>query len=162
MKVEVKLSGMDGVLATLNALPAEIVSKNGGPVKAALGKGARFLRDREKEALAAAIAKDGDQSTGLLMENVIASRGKPPASGKGERYLVRIRRKTYEREAGKPVTTLKTAHLLEYGSSTQPATPFIRPTVIAHGSQTIEVITVTLNKRIQAVVRKLASQNKGR
>ena len=38
MKVEFKLQGVDGVLATLQSLPAEVVSKRGGPVKAALRK----------------------------------------------------------------------------------------------------------------------------
>ena len=46
MKVDVKLTGVAGVLKTLSSLPAEVVSKRGGPVKAALAKGARFLRDR--------------------------------------------------------------------------------------------------------------------
>lgn len=162
MKVEMKITGLDGVLKTLSLLPAEIVSKNGGPVKSALAKGARFLRDREREALKRSIELNGDVSSGLLVGSVIASRGKAPTTGKGERYLVRIKRKTYPDRTGKPVTTHKTAHLLEYGSSHQVATPFIRPTVVAHGEQTINVIVVTLNKRIEAIIRKLAMQNKGR
>ncbi|KRD71447.1 hypothetical protein [Lysobacter sp. Root96] len=162
MKVEVKISGLDGVLKTLSLLPPEIVSKNGGPVKAALGKGARFLRDKEREALQRAIALHGDESTGLLVENLVASRGKAPIGSRGERYLVRFKRKVYPNRAGKPVTTYQTANLLEYGSSHQPATPFIRPTVITYGEATINVIVETLNKRIAAVVRKLAMQNKGR
>lgn len=56
MKVEMKISGVDGVLNTLRSLPSEIVSKRGGPVKLALAKGARFLRDKEKAALRSAIA----------------------------------------------------------------------------------------------------------
>lgn len=155
MKVEVKLSGVDGVLQTLQSLPAEIVSKRGGPVKSALGKGARFLRDRAKENLKAAIALHGDESTGLLLANVIASRGKAPMSGKGERYLVRVKRKSYPKKGGETVTTLKTANLLEYGSEHQPATPWLRPAVIQNGQQTIDVISQELLRRIDKVVKDL-------
>src|SRR5690606_17498982 len=96
VKVEMQLQGVDGVLDMLRKLPAEVVSKRGGPVKLALAKGARFLRDRAKENLRRQIALNGDESTGLLEKSVIASRGKPPLSGKGERYLVRVKRKAYD------------------------------------------------------------------
>ena len=78
MKVDVKLTGVDGVLKTLSSLPAEVVSKRGGPVKAALAKGARFLRDRERDNLRA-VLEPGDESTGLLEQNIIASDA-PPVS----------------------------------------------------------------------------------
>ena len=161
MRLEMKLTGMDGVLATLRSLPAEVVSKRGGPVKASLAKGARFLRDREREALRSVLDPE-DESTGLLEENIIASRGKAPTSGKGERYLVRVKRKMYPGRKGEQVSTLKSANLKEYGSSKQPAKSFIRRTVISHGEQTISIITTDLAARIQKVVSKLAAQNKGR
>lgn len=169
MKVEVQLRGTDGILATLHSLPAEVVSKRGGPVKLALAKGARLIRDQAQVNLKAAIARNGDVSTGLLEKNVIASRGKPPFGGKGERYLVRVRRKAYDgnkigkkQKAGKRVTTHKTASLLEYGSSHQPATPWLRPAVRHKGEQAINVITDDLQRRIGLVVKKLAQQNKGK
>lgn len=169
MKIEMNVSGLNGVLETLQSLPAEVVSKRGGPVKLALAKGARLIRDQAKVNLKAAIALNGDVSTGLLEENVIASRGKPPFGGKGERYLVRVRRKAYDgdkigkkQKAGKRVTTHKTASLLEYGSSHQPATPWLRPAVRQKGEQAINVITDDLQRRIGLVVKKLAQQNKGK
>lgn len=161
--MEVKLQGLDGVLATLRSLPPEIVSKRGGPVKLALAKGARILRDEARQNLRAAIAQGGDeQSTGLLEQNVVATRGKAPHGGGGERYLVRVRRKTYPDRTGKPVTTHKTAHLLEYGSLHQPATPWLRPAVLAKGEEVISVVTADLLRRIDLVVKKLAAQNNGR
>lgn len=162
MKVEVKLTGVDGVIATLRALPAEVVSKRGGPVKLALAKGARLLRDKARSNLQQQIAHGGDESTGLLVQNVISSRGKAPTGGKGERALVRVKRKTYPDRTGKPVTTLKTANLLEYGSSKQPATPWLRPAVQTEGAKVIGVITQDLTRRLDLVVKKLASQNKGK
>lgn len=161
MKVEVKLTGVDGVLKTLQSLPAEVVSKRGGPVKAALAKGARFVRDQERKNLQA-VLEPGDESTGLLAQNIIASRGKPPTSGRGERYLVRVKRKMYPGRKGEQVSTLKSAQIKEYGSAKQPARSFIRRTVQESGGQAIEIVTKDLAARVQKVVAKLASQNKGR
>lgn len=162
MKVEVKLTGVDGVLATLKSLPAEIVSKRGGPVKLALAKGARLIRDEAKKNLRRVIAMNGDESTGLLEKNVISSRGKPPSTGKGERYLVRVRRKSYPGKTGKPVTTRATASFLEYGTEDQPATPWLRPAVRQHGEAAINVITQDLNKRIEKVVAEVGAKNRNK
>ena len=163
MKVDVKLTGVDGVLKTLSSLPAEVVSKRGGPVKAALAKGARFLRDRAKENLRRSIAEGPTtRSTGSLENRVIASRGKAPFGGNGERYLVRVKKLDYLNADGERTNPLMTANLLEYGSSHQPATPWLRPTVAQHGGQTIEIVTKDLDARVQKIVAKLAAQNKGR
>jgi HK97 gp10 family phage protein len=169
MKVEMKVEGLNGVLETLQSLPAEVVSKRGGPVKLALAKAARVIQAQAKTNLKAAIAMNGDVSTGLLEKNVVVTRGKEPTGTKGERYLVRVRRKAYDgdklgkrQKAGKRVTTHKTASLLEYGSSHQPATPWLRPAVAQKGEQAITVFTADLNRRIDQIVKKLAQQNKGK
>lgn len=162
MKVEIKLSGVDGIIKTLRSLPPEIVSKRGGPVKLALAKGARVIRDEAKKNLLASIAINGDVSTGLLAKNLIVSRGKPPHSGNGERYLVRVKRKTYEKpegSKGRPVTTLKTAHLLEYGSQNQPATPWLRPAFFSARQKATDIVINDLKSRIDKIVAKLAKQN---
>lgn len=158
MKVEVKLTGVDNALKTLQSLPAEVVSKRGGPVKLALARGARLIRDEARQNLMQTIRNDGDyQSTKLLEQNVISSRGKAPSSGKGERYLVRVKRKAYPKLRGKkPTTTLQTANLKEYGSSKQPAIPWLRPAVQTKGAQAINVITEDLLKRIDKTVAQLA------
>lgn len=162
MKVELRLTGMDGVLATLQSLPAEVVSKRGGPVKSALRKGALGILKAEQANLRAVMGHqvDGEQraSTGLLLKNLIASRGKAPTSGKGERYLVRVKRRNYVRK-GKIVTTQQNAARLEYGTSKQPAEPFIRPAVQARGQEAIVTIERELLAGIDKVVKKLAAQN---
>jgi hypothetical protein len=159
MKGELRLSGLDGVLDMLKQLPPEVVSKKGGPVKAALRKGALLLLREAALNLARstdALSADGDkQSTGLLLKNLIASRGKPPFDGKGERYLVRVRRKGYLRK-GKPVTTLKTAQLLEYGSSLQPAEPWLRPAFKMKAVEAIKTTEAELIKGLDRVVRRLS------
>ena len=162
MKIEFDINGLTGVLETLKSLPEEVVSKRGGPVKLALAKGARLIRDEEKNRLKASIAVNGDKSTGFLEQNIIASRGKAPSSGKGERYLVRVRRKTYPDKKGQPVTTLKTAHLMEYGSEHQEARQFIRPAFLSTAQEAIDVISEDLVIRVDRIVNKLAKQNQGR
>lgn len=156
----VEIMGADEIARLLRSLPAEVVSKKGGPVKLALAKGARYLRDREREALRSVLV-EGEESTGLLEENIIASRGKAPMGGNGERYLVRIKRKMYPGRPGEQVSTLKSAQLKEYGSAQQPAASFIRRTVRTHGARTIEIIVDDLKSRLDKIVSKLAATNGG-
>jgi hypothetical protein len=156
----VDIKGADAVLSMLRSLPAEVVSKKGGPVKLSLAKGARYLRDREREALRSVIV-EGDESTGLLEQNIVASRGKAPASGNGERYLVRIKRKMYPGRKGEQVSTLKSAQLKEYGSANQPARSFIRRTVQTHAARTITIVVDDLRSRLDKVVKKLAATGRG-
>lgn len=165
MQVEVKLEGLNGVLETLKSLPPEIVSKRGGPVKSALRKGARVIWQQAKTNLEAVTANTDDEgkqySTGLLLKNLMVTRGKPPFGGKGERYLVRVRRKSYQRK-GKSITTLATANLLEYGSVKQPMEPWIRPAFQSKAEEAIRVTEAELLRQIDRVVKKLAQQNKGK
>lgn len=158
--VEMKLTGLDGVLETLKQLPAEVVSKRGGPVLAALKKGAKVIQQQEKANLRAVIAatKDGAkaESTGLLEKNVVVTRGKAPSDGNGERVLVRVKRKSYPKKTGKAVTTLKTAHLLEYGSSHQPAEPWIRPAFASKAEEAIRTVERELAAGVNRIVAKLA------
>lgn len=157
----VDIRGVDGIVKTLRSLPAEVVSKNGGPVKLSLAKGARYLRDREREALKRVISSDwlDGESTGLLERSIIATRGKAPTGTRGERYLVRIKRAIYKRAASKPVTTQAVAYWKEYGTENQPARSFIRSTVMQHGERTVRIIVDDLRVRIDRTVKKLASQN---
>lgn len=163
--VTIKLTGLDGVLDTLKQLPAEVVSKRGGPVLAALKKGARVIQQAEKANLRAAITQGAAEAetTGLLEKNVVVTRGKAPSDGNGERVLVRVRRVAYNgdklkrgEKVGKRVTTLKTANLLEYGSSHQPATPWIRPAFAAKAEEAIRTVEKELLDRIKRITDKLS------
>ena len=163
LKMEMQLHGMNGVLDTLKSLPPEVVSKRGGPVKAALRKGANVILKAEKANLLAVMGHQVDgvqrQSTGLLLKNLVATRGKPKFNG--ERYVVRVKKRKYQRK-GKDVSTVKVAQLLEYGSSKQRAEPFIRPAFAAKAADAIRTIETELLKGVDKVVRKLAAQNKGK
>lgn len=179
MKVEVKLSGLDGVLDTLKSLPAEVVSHKGGPVRSALAKGARVIRDEARRRLQAAIDEPGESgitdSTGFTVKNVIAVR-KAPRGGNGERFIVTVRPKihptggSYNRKSRRSAgskrrardrkdITIKAndiAFFLEYGTSTQPATPWIRPAFSAKAEEAIRTVERELLAGINRVVAKLA------
>lgn len=160
-----KLSGLEGVLKTLQSLPPEVVSKRGGPVKSALRKGAVVIFKQAaanlERATTGELSEGAPSSTGLLRKNLVVTRGKAPTSGKGERYLVRVRRKGYERE-GQSVSTLKTAQLLEYGSSQQPAEPWLRPAFASRAEEAIKTVERELVAGLNRAVKKLAAQNKGK
>ena len=158
-EVALKERGIDEALALLKSLPPEVVSKSGGPVKTALRAGARVLQREVALNLAASIGSlSGDDaiSTGLLEKSIISSRGKAPTSGKGERYLVRVKRQTYTRESGETVTTLKTAQIKEYGSEKQTAEPFIRPAFNATAETAIRTVQSEPVKSLDRIVTKLS------
>src|SRR5690554_6420088 len=153
------IKGLDGVLDTLKSLPPEIVSKRGGPVKLALKKGANVLRQQAAinlQSLIKGTNDDGERiSTGLLLKNLVVTRGKAPIGGNGERYLVRVRRKVYRVSGGESVTTLKTAQIFEYGSRIQqPPRPFIRSAFKAKAAEAIQVTSDDLKKRVDKIVQK--------
>ena len=156
MKVEFKMTGVDHVLSMLKQLPPAVVGKGGGPVLAALRKGARVLLAQERINLAKSTA--GSETTGLLMKSLAVSRGKAPSGSKGERVVVRVRRKTYpgtgKKSGKKAVTTLTSANLLEYGSSKQQAEPWIRPAFATRREEAARAIETTLVKRVTALAKK--------
>lgn len=146
-RVELKLTGLDNVVDALRRLPPHVVSKRGGPVLSALKKGARVIHKAAKINLVA--NTDGDESTGLLEKNLIVSRGKKPIGGNGERVLVRVRKKVYKRTGKETVTTYKSAQLLEYGSSQQPAEPWLRPAFQGNAENAIRTIESSMLSEIE-------------
>lgn len=159
MKVDIDIKGLDGVLDLLKSLPEEVVSKRGGPVKLALAKGARVMRAQVERNLIMVTqtmaTEEKQRSTGFLRQNLVSTRGKEPIGTKGERYLVRFRRKSYPNKAAR---TEQVAQLLEYGSSQQPAEPFIRPAFQSKAQEVINVVSEDLVKRLDRIVLKLSKQ----
>lgn len=156
MKMTVKVGGLREMIDTLERLPEKVVSRKGGPAKNALKKGAYVLRDAVKQRFSALVNDMGNNdTTGLLEPSIIASRGKKPTNVRGERYLVRVKRKMYQKRDNRgQVSTLKTAQLFEYGSEHQNASPFIRPAFQAKAEEAIRVVRDDLMMRIDKLVRK--------
>jgi HK97 gp10 family phage protein len=149
MKIELKVTGLDNVLDMLNNFPKEVVSVRGGPVKTALKRAAQVIRKEVAKNLENNIS---DEATGLLAKSLIATRGK--TNGKGEKYVVRFKNLKYTRSSGEVVTTRKTAHIFEYGSSKQKPRPFIRPAAQAKAQEAVNVFSKELNKEIDKLTKK--------
>lgn len=160
-RVLFSVTGLDGVLEALHALPAEVVSKKGGPVKTAVFKAAKHVRDIEIEEFDKAIAKNKEKglSTGLLRRSIVSRRSRWLLSGKGERYVVKIQRRPYPRNdntlTGSKPSTLKSAHLMEYGSKKQDPNPFILPAFRRSSNGAFLIMVNELDNGIARVVRKL-------
>ena len=155
--MQLNVTGLDGVLETLKQLPAEVVSKRGGPVKLALAKGARMLKDAAKVTLAAAVAADGSDSTGETVKALVAQRGK--YRGQGERYVVRVKSKAYVSARKGKTTTVRTGNLLEYGSKQQRATPWLRPAAEANAQRIVDTVNTELLARVDRLVKAIARAN---
>ncbi len=157
-----RIEGLAGVLDTLKRLPPEIVSKRGGPVRAALNKAARMVQKQVIANLDGVIAQDNagaeEKSTGLLRKNIVVTRSSRQKFG--ERYTVRVRNKAYppKSEGAKKFTTAQNARLLEYGTEKRQPYPFIRPAFEAKKGEAVQVFADELNKRLATIIRKLDKQ----
>lgn len=145
-RVEFKLEGFERTLALLQALPAEVVGNRGGVVKKWLRKGAQSMAKKVVENLRGVTSNQTThpdrENTKLLEESAgVVKRGRPPASGKGERYIVTTKRRVYPGRNGKAATTtVQNQQRLEYGTSEQPAEPHVRPAVLSEGERVIRLI----------------------
>ena len=154
----------------------KIVAKHGEPMRTALHKNTIVIHKKERAHLRMAISNasnnDKRYSTNLLLKNVVITHGKTPLNDRGERYLMRVRRKTYPRDIkknadGKPIkakgkrtTTLQTTNLLEYGSEKQMTEPWIHPAFLACARQTITTIETEMVKSVDRIIAKLFATNK--
>lgn len=155
----VRIEGLAGVLEQLQALPAEIVSKAGGPVKLALKKAAELLRDEAKRNVRRIIdtpnAGGDDKSTGLLLLSIVSGRSKPPPGVKGERYAVRIlSRQKYPETRGKGLTAVQIGRQLEFGTEKRPPIPWLRPAFDEKGREALQLFSDELRRRTDAAIKR--------
>lgn len=167
MKAELKLEGLDGVLETLKSLPPEIVSKRGGPARAAVRKGIAVILKQAKANFRAAVAQAGKSgitdSTGFT-EKQIVTRIKDPSGGVNGEYAVLTVRprphpngKKYKRGV---IKANDIAFIMERGSSFQPATPWLIPAFESKAPEAILTVERELLAGIDRIVKKLAAQNR--
>lgn len=167
MAETVRVAGLDGVLERLQALPAAVGAKGGGPARAALAKGARVFRDQ-------AIA-NAPRDTGLLQESIVARRdSKPHLIGASEAYFVGVKRKAKryantkrnrgKGRAGKTYFVDGTAYywmFAEFGTEKMAARPFLRPAFEARKEEALNVIVDELRRGLDRATAKLARLNRG-
>ena len=143
----VSVGGLSELRNTLLSLGSEIASKNGGPVRSALAKGARKVRN-----VARAIA-GSSSDTGRLQRAIFASRDKNPgAEGLTESYAVGVKN-------GKSREDQKGAYywrFVEFGTVKQNKQPFLRPAFEQSKTTFTEDFTTDLRKAITSAVKRYA------
>lgn len=186
MKVEMQLQGLDGVVSLLKSLPPELVSKNGGVVRAALRKGAMVIQKQARANFKSAVSQPGKtgitDTTGFTEKQIVIKRKRPPPGVNGEKFIVSVnyvehpsggasRRKSRaaadtKRKARKRASNVIRANdiafMMEYGTSKQEATPWLRPAFASRAQEAIQVTERELLTRLDRIVAKLAAQNKGK
>lgn len=150
----VKIEGADKLLKLLQELPKELTqNKRGGVAAKSLRKGANVILKEERRTLARAIEADGGESTGLLMKNLKVRRKK--YDGKGERMTIGVGNKRYPDTPGrKDRTTRLNGQRLEYGTSQQKATPWVRPAFEAKAEEAIQTTVQSLSNDLDHLARK--------
>lgn len=156
------VKGLDGLLDTLKALPPEIVSKGGGPVRASLRKGAVVLQQAYIEAIREIVAEpapDGrpSESTGVLEKAAIVSRMRPKAGFKGEIYKLRVRRSAKYPD-GTSANTV--GGVLEFGDQRIQAKAPMRRSFDSKQSEALATIVAEMQKRTQAAIKKATKRSK--
>lgn len=158
-----QLQGLDGVLDALKALPREVAGKNGGPVRVALAKGAKRIRDRARQLAAV--------DTGAVRDNIVLKRDRSPQrSGANERYLVGVRggsQTSYadtKRNRRKGLVGQKYEkagrtyywRFLEFGTANAPPRPFLRPAFEQEAQGVLDNIGDDLRKAIASAAKRHA------
>jgi HK97 gp10 family phage protein len=153
-KTEMRLEGLSDLLAKLKALPAEIGSKGGGPLRMALFTATKLVRDDAQSR--------APVDTGRLQRNVIAFRDRDPrSSGLTEQYGITYRRGKKGRDRKAYHTSARGekdafyGRFVEFGTSKSPAQPFLRPAFEAKKREAAELFRTKLAAAIAAAAKKM-------
>ena len=165
----VTIEGLDDVLRRLRALGAE-ASKRGGPVRAAVRKGAMVIVKEAQANIRKIVAepnKSGDnKTTGLMAKSIKPFRAKSRRDGvKGETFSIRApasaRYPDSKRNPGGDAVQ-KIANILEYGGThngiRRTPHPWMRPAFHAKKDEAVQVMTDEVLKGIEKLERKLAAK----
>ena len=156
------LTNLDGVLDALRSLPPAIASKGGGPVRVALAKAARRIRDRARQL--------APKDSGAMAENIVMKRDtRPDQVGANERYRVGVRggarryantkRNVRNGRAGKKYETAGATYywrFKEFGTRLMAPEPFLRPAFDQEAGPALDAIGDDLEKAIHAAAKRAA------
>jgi HK97 gp10 family phage protein len=166
-----EIEGLAQVVANLRALPAAIAGKNGGPLRVALAKAAKVIRD---EARARVPIDDREGRVGKhLREEIVMKRDPNPRAtdNAAERYIVTVKYKAKKyantaanRRAGRTGKTYQNFgdfyywRFLEFGSSTTgPPVGFMRKAFESNKESLAGMVRDDLAAAIAAAVRSMRS-----
>lgn len=144
----VTVTGLKELADALRALPAEVASKNGGPLARALREAGKVI---QQDAIARAPIGEQDPAPGRLRRSIIVKRDPNPGDV-NERMFVTVRR-------GKSYKDLKGAkywRFVEFGSEKQQPQPFLRPAFEAKKVIALATFIAKLKDGIARATRKAA------
>lgn len=147
---QIKIEGLEQLVKNLRQLPKELQGK---PLQQAVGRASRVVRDEAKKRApqgSYANRSENAPEPGRLHENIVSAKRKSQGGADME-YLVMVRTR------GKK-DSRKNAwywHFLEFGTSKQPAQPFLRPAFEAKKSEALQEMVKYLRKGIERAAKKL-------
>lgn len=163
-----EIEGLRELVAALKALPAEIVGKNGGPLRQALYPAAKLIRDDARARVP--VSKDAGEEGKHLRDQIVMKRDPNPraTNNAAERYIVTVKYKARKyknnrrnRRAGLVGTTYQDFGTyyywrhLEFGTSKMPPRSFMRAAFEANKGQLTGLFVDKLSKAVAAAVRKV-------
>lgn len=155
------ISGLTQAVAALRALPAELGSHNGGPLRRALFRGAVLIRDE-------AIARV-PRATGNLANQIFIYRDRNPraSTGAAERFIIGVRSgkgsrvfkvRTRGRFAGRSqyrrTSDAYYWRFVEFGTEKMPARPFLRPAFENKKRDVVDEFDIQLKRGVASAARK--------
>lgn len=164
----IHIDGLGESLKVLESLPPALVSKRGGPVRRALAKAARTIRDPARVNLRTSLAQyNPTTSTGQIIANsgmtaksVITKLKRLKGGEKGEWYAVTVAYKphplypdNYYRR--KQIKFNDIAFFVENGTSKQPARPWLGPAYEQNKEKAVRVFDQDLSQSLSVIVAQL-------
>lgn len=165
----VYVRGLTGVASRLRALPRELSSKRGGPVRFALFAAAKIIRD---EIIKRAPKGVGTPLPGNLKKQIFAYRDRDPQSaGATERYIISVRHPRRRRPTRRQVQIFGAIgqrsplniiggdafywRFVEFGTIKQPAQSFMRNGFETSKHLALRKFTVSLDEGVERAAAKL-------
>lgn len=160
----VTISGLKDVVDALRALPKELSGDRGGPVRRALYKASKIIRDDAE--------RRAPRLTGNLAANIYLYRDRNPRSSTGaaERFVIGVRTKKHRysrtnlnRRLGRIGRFYRTRGDAYYwwfvefgiGNPNYPKQPFLRPAFEEHKSGAVSTFAAELGLEVEAAARKV-------
>lgn len=150
------VQGLKELLDTMQALPPEIVSKRGGPVRSALRRAAVVIQKEAKANVRRIVDepnRDGrpSKSTGLLEKSITVSRKKPRGRMKGEVYHVRVKKSA---KSTRGVRAAMYGAILEFGYEHLPAKSWMRNAFETKKQEAVDTFVAEMRKGLDRAVKK--------
>lgn len=154
-----RILGLKELSDALKALPEAIASKNGGPLRRALRKGAGLMLLDARNRAPVGVTGNLKRAIVLSLNKRPGERGRTEAFWLGVKRGKRYRQKGNRKNGERWVQQKGTAYygrFLEFGTSTIGKRPFMGPAFEATKQQVVELFRQELSKEITRIAARLA------